>query len=436
MDLHFGSDLDNTPFDFAQTNQRQDQNQLAQEFQFSGRSFDDRLDWLAGVYYFRERGTDDNVVHFGHGLLDALEAFPGPFIPLIPGLACPAPPPAPCAGGAGNPVNLFLDTDLIPITKIDTQSYAIFGHGIFAITDKLSLSFGARYTYEDKRWFITSYRPVAGFFAVPPNMLQENWDEISPKVGLEYAVTDDLMVYVQRSEGFKSGGWNPRMFDDQFLVPYDPEFLTSYEFGWKSQWLDQRLSFNGAVFIYDYKDLQLSSFAPNPDPTIVILTVQNAGEVSIHGFEMEIAARPIERLDIQIGVGYQDNEYDTLDPSVPWTIDNVLPDAPKWTVSTGVQYQHPLGDFGKLTWRADGSFKSKTYKDAQNEEDIAQGDRFLLNARLAFTSIDERWELALFGTNLTDEEYITRGLHFADFGFTNVYGGRPREWGLSASYRF
>ncbi len=435
-DLHFGSDLDNTPFDFAQTDQRQQQNQLAQELQLSGLVANNRLDWLAGLYFFRERGSDHNIVNFGNGLLDALEAFPAALVPLAPGVSCPAPPPAPCAGGAGNPVNLFLDTDLIPITKIDTQSYSIYGHGIFRFTEQLSVSIGARYTYEDKRWFIRSFRPVSGVFVVPPNELQENWDAFTPKIGLEFNATEDLMLYGHWSRGFKSGGWNPRMFDDKFLVPYDPEYLTSIELGFKSQWFDRRLTLNTSFFMYDYEDLQLSSFAPNPDPTIVVLTVDNAGQASINGFELEIVAHPGEGLDIQIGVGHQINQYDELDPSVPWSIDNVLPDAPKWTVNTGIQYMHPLGSYGTLTWRADGSFISKTYKDPQNEEDIAQGDLFLLNAQLAFETMDERWKLTLFATNLTNRKYITRGLHFTDFGFSNQYAGRPREWGVSAAYRF
>ena len=436
MDLDFGSDLDNTPFDFAQTNQQQEQDQLSQELQFSGLAFNERLDWLAGLYYFRERGEDHNFVHFGHGLLDALEAFPGPFIPLVPGLVCPAPLPAPCAGGAGNPVNLALDTDLIPFTRINTKSYSFFAHGIYHLTEKLNLNIGFRYTYEDKRWFIQESRPVSGVYVVAPTYLDETWDDFSPKIGLDYQINDELMVYVQRSEGFKSGGWNPRMFDDKYLLPYDPEYLTSYEIGWKSQWLDRRLTLNGAVFYYDYKDLQLSSFAPNPDPTIVVLTVQNAGQVNIHGFELEMAAQMTEGLFAQLGVGYQSNEYDELEPSVPWSIDNVLPDAPKWTINMGLEYRHPLSDKGNLTWRLDGSYKSETYKDPQNEPDILQDGLFLLNARIAFDTLDERWQLALFCTNLTDEKYITRGLHFTDFGFTNHYAGRPREWGVSLRYQF
>jgi len=438
MDLHFGSDLDNTPFDFAQTDQRQDQNQLAQELQLSGLALNDRLDWLAGVYFFRERGQDENFVQFGDGMLDALAAFPGPFIPLVPGVACPPPPgvPLPCAGGAGNPVNLLLDTNLIPITKIDTNSYSIYGHAILDITQRLSLSAGARFTYEDKRWFITSFRPTSGAFAVPPSELQEHWGAFTPKLGAEYALTDELMIYGQVSRGFKSGGWNPRMFVADFLDSYDPEYLTSHEFGFKSQWFDRRLTVNAAFFLYDYEDLQLSAFVPNPDPTLVILTTDNAGEVDIEGFELEIAARPTEHLDVQIGVGYQTNEYKQLDATVPWSIDNVLPDAPKWTVSAGVQYRLPLADLGYLVPRLDASYKSRTHKDPFNSEDIVQGDLILLNLQLGFQSLDEKWQLTAFATNVTDEEYITRGLHFSDFGFTNHYPGRPREWGVTASYRF
>ncbi len=437
MALHFGSDLDNTPFSFAETNQRQHQNQLAQEFQLAGLAIDDRLDWLAGVYYFRERGDDHNIVYFGHGMLDALAAFPGPVIPLGP-YPCPQPDgsPLPCLGGAGNPANFILETDLDPATHIKTESYSIFGHAIYKITDRLSLNTGARFTYEDKKWFIVEVRPVTGRYVVPPTNLQENWSAFTPKLGLDYRPGDDAMIYGQVSRGFKSGGWNPRMFDASHLKAYDPENLTSYEVGFKSEWLERRLTLNGALFFYDYKDLQLSSFQPGSNPTDVILTVENAGEVEIRGFELELAARPVTGFDIQVGVGYQTNEYTKLEPSVPWSKGNVLPDAPEWTVNAGLQYAWPLGAAGSLIPRLDGSYKSKTYKDPQNEEDIAQDGLILLNAQLAYQTADERWRITAFVTNVTDEEYITRGLHFSDFGFTEVSPGRPREWGLSASYRF
>lgn len=437
MDLHFGSDLDNTPFDFAQTSQRNSQDQFAQELQLAGLAFGERLDWLTGVYYFRETGDDANDVHFGHGLLDALAAFPGPVIPLGP-YSCPQPPgsPAPCLGGAGNPANFLLETDLLPTTSIRTESYSLFGHAIYEITERLKLNAGIRFTFEDKEWFIVERRPVSGSYVVPPTLLQEDWSDVSPKLGLDFHVNDNVMIYGQVSEGFKSGGWNPRMFDATNLVGYDPEYLTSYEAGIKSEWLDRRLMLNGAFFFYDYEDLQLSSFEPGSDPTNVVLTVANAGQVEIKGFELELAARPVEGLDIQLGVGYQTNEYTELDPSVPWSIDNVLPDAPKWSINGGIQYAVPLGQAGKLVPRLDASYKSKTYKDTYNSEDIAQDDLWLLNAQLAWQTADENWTITAFVTNLADEEYITRGLHFADFGFTTVYPGRPREWGLSASYRF
>jgi iron complex outermembrane receptor protein len=437
MDLHFGSDLDNTPFDFAQTNQRNRQDQFAQEFHLAGLSLNDRADWLLGVYYFRETGDDANDVHFGHGLLDALEAFPGPVIPLGP-YPCPQPEgsPAPCLGGAGNPANFILETDLLPATSITTESYSVFSHVIFKLSDRANLNAGLRFTKEDKEWFIVESRPVTGRYVVPPTVLQEDWSDVSPRIGLDYQLTDDLMIYGSISEGFKSGGWNPRMFDPTNLVGYDPEYLTSYEFGFKSQWFDRRLVLNGAFFYYEYEDLQLSSFEPGADPTNVTLTVSNAGEVEIMGFELEIAARPAPGLDLQLGIGYQTNEYQSLADSVPWSLDNVLPDAPKWSINAGVQYAIALGDAGTLVPRLDASYKSTTFKDTYNSEDIAQPALWLLNAQLAWQAADERWAVTAFVTNLTDEEYITRGLHFSDFGFTTVYPGRPREWGLSATFRF
>jgi iron complex outermembrane receptor protein len=430
MSLDFGSDLDNTPFSFAETDQHQTQNQLSQELQLSGLAFGERFDWLTGVYFFQEKGHDRNFVSFGHGILDALEAFPGPFVCLGPAGG------PPCLGGAGNPLNFILEADLIPETRINSKSYSAYAHGIYKLTDRLSLSAGARYTYEDKNWFIVESRPVSGAYVVPPSDLQNNWSAFSPKLGLEYKVSGDVMLYGQVSQGFKSGGWNPRMFNADYLVGYDPEYLTSYEIGFKSEWFDRRLTLNGAAFLYDYKDLQLSSFHAGGSLTDVVLTVENAGKEEIKGFELELAARPVERLDIQLGVGYQTNRYKELAASVPWSRDNVLPDAPKWTVNAGLQYRVPLGEHGALVPRLDGSYKSKTYKDPQNSEDIAQDALFLLNAQLGFQSADDRWQVTAFVTNVADKEYNTRGLHFTDFGFTVVYPGRPREWGVSAGYRF
>jgi iron complex outermembrane receptor protein len=430
MRLSFGSDLDNSPFSFAETDEHQDQNQLAQELQLSGLAFGDRLDWLMGVYYFQERGHDRNFVSFGHGILDALEAMPGAFVCLGPGGTDP------CAGGAGNPLNFILETDLVPRTSINTHSYSGYAHGIYKFTDRLSLSAGARYTYEDKKWFIVESRPVSGAYVVPPSNLHDTWSAFSPKIGLEYKLTGDAMIYGQVSQGFKSGGWNPRMFDASYLKGYDPEYLTSYEVGFKSEWLDRRLTLNGAAFLYDYRDMQLSSFHSGGGLTNVVLTVENAGREEIKGVELELAARPVEGLDIQIGAGYQTNRYKELAAGVPWSKDNVLPDAPKWTLNAGVQYRIALGGAGHLVPRLDGSYKSKTYKDPQNSPDIVQDGLFLLNAQLGFQSSDERWQVTGFVTNLANKEYITRGLHFSDFGFTVHYPGRPREWGASVAYRF
>ncbi|VAW01457.1 TonB-dependent receptor, partial [hydrothermal vent metagenome] len=124
MEAFFNTDTDGSPLKYVQTDQYQEQNQLSQEFQLIGTSFDDRLDWVVGAFYFDEYGLDDNVVRLVPGLWDALEAIPGP----INGSPLNA-PTAP--GGPGNPINVLLDLELDVFNKIDIKSYAAFTQGTF-----------------------------------------------------------------------------------------------------------------------------------------------------------------------------------------------------------------------------------------------------------------------------------------------------------------
>src|SRR5690606_15531545 len=127
-----------------------DQEQFSQELQLSGLSFNDRLNWLVGGYYLHESATEiNNGTVFG-GLYNALEALPAAVIPLAPGVVCPAPFPAPCLGGAGNPYNVGFDLDFLFVNKIKIDSYAAFAQGSFALTDELSVTLGIRHTRETK----------------------------------------------------------------------------------------------------------------------------------------------------------------------------------------------------------------------------------------------------------------------------------------------
>jgi iron complex outermembrane receptor protein len=328
--------------------------QFTQEFQLSGVAINDRLNWLVGLYYFTEEGTN----------LDDVEFTPARFL-----------------SGA----------------QVDNESTAAFGQVTFDFTDKLSLTAGVRYTDETKKFIvpdtcfappkgpatsvfdpttgmdvtITCARlqsvidpkflngtdstdpssgflpwinlivggdpnrdcclpisnaagiPVGGFIPgldvspttglpqapangngfplVPGGTAERSFEDWTPHISLAYKWTEDLLTYLSYSEGFKSGGFVQRVFPPKTEVPsFEPESAKVYELGFKWLGADERLRLNGAVFFTDYEDLQIEvndGIAP---------VTRNAAEAEITGFELELTAVPGANWQIQAGVGYLD----------------------------------------------------------------------------------------------------------------------------------
>jgi len=245
-----------------------------------------------------------------------------------------------------------------------------------------------------------------------------------------------MLLYASYSQGFKSGGWNPRPLAPGEFKRYGPEDLTTLELGLKSGFWGNRATLNLAAFITDYEDIQLVANSIDPNTGSLLLTVDNAGEVELYGFEAEFVARLSPSFDVNLGVGYLHNEYEELAPNVGYPISNKLPQAPEWTVNAGAQYAFDLGDRGSLVLRGDLAYRSEIFHDPQNTAQITEDGFTLFNARLVYTTADESWEVALFGTNLSDEEYFSSAEFVPAFGFYNGVVGRPSEWGLSVSFNF
>jgi iron complex outermembrane receptor protein len=243
------------------------------------------------------------------------------------------------------------------------------------------------------------------------------------------------MAYISAARGFKSGGWSPRPTNgNEGLNPFDPEFLWSYEIGAKTTWFDNRLQLNLAGFYNDYTDIQITTIASVG--ASLILNVENAGEAEIYGFEIEALALPTEHLELNFGAGYLHNEYTDIKAGATIPINAKLTDTPDLTLNLGAQYTYGLGQWGTLTLRGDGAFRGKTFKDPFNIPELTQKSYWLVNSRITYTSPGEHWQVALYGKNLTDEEYLTTGLHEDLVGALEGYYGRPREWGVSVRYRY
>jgi len=380
------------------------QKQFSQEFQFSGLSLDDRLSWLGGLFYYEEKGGQDPVQ------LDIMLELKD----LI-----------------------GLDISFSAPMWFNVKSYAAFTQETYELTDKLNITGGLRYTYEEKEITRTRFGQYSGIVTVPLSSRSDNWDAVSGRLGFEYSWNEDAMTYLSVSRGFRSGGINARSASELDFLPYDPEYLTSYEVGLKSDWLDDRLRFNTSVYFSDYKDLQFTVSFPDPVTGVPISTVGNQAKAEIKGFEMDVVAMPAAGLTFTAGIGYTDAKYIEVDPTSRVGVDDKFPNIPKWSVTLSGTYSVPINAWGgELRARLDYVRKSKIYYQANNDPFNTQDAYGLLNARLSFESTGSNWAVSLFGTNLTDERYLLGGVTIRAFGFSRAQFARPREWGVELNYRF
>jgi len=432
-------DRDGTPIVFVEVGNDQRQHQLSEELQATGLAFDDRLTWLVGGLYFTERSDQLGRVRIFENLFESLEAAPGPIYapPGLPGFLCdpgPPPPGLPCLGGAGNPFNGIFGTGFLEKVNHEVRSYALFGQGTYHLTGRLSLTAGLRATYEEKELAIDQVQRLSGARTALTGA--DDWDALSPKLGLELQATPRALVYGSVSWGFKSGGFNGITQSRSTLDSFGPETLVAYEVGVKSDWLGNRLRLNAAAFLNDYTDIQFS--AAVVDGTDIAFIIRNAGEGESRGVELELTAQASRRFSLTGNAGYLHTEYSRLEGVSPDSVplDGVFPKSPEWTVSLAPQLVFDLANGGGVTARVDAGYRSKLYHDVANSEDVAQDGYALVHARLAYAPASDRWQVALFGTNLTGEEYLEHGLFVTGFGPSLGIPGRPREWGASVRYRF
>ena len=414
------------------------QHQFSQELQLSGVAFDDAFNWIAGLWYFDEKARDTQRSRQQAGLFEALEAAPlNSLFPTILPRGCAAP----CAvGGAGNPNNRRYENSRTGSRLMQNSSYAVFAHGTYAFTDRWSATAGVRLSHEEKEFDYFELLPLSGrvnfdTYANNPAVPTDEWDIFTPKVGLEYKPADDVLLYLQGSTGFKAGGYNGRPAIAAALQSFDEEELTSYEAGIKSQWLDDRLRLNGAVFFSEYTGIQVTRLPPD-QPGVRL--EENAGDGETLGFELETVFIPLPGLNLGAGIGYQDFELTSLEPGVQLAcqLDCKLPFAPELTANLSAAYTFALGALGDLTMRLDYKYSDEYYIDADNTEAVAQDAYDWLDGRLGLAAPDGAWEVFVGGTNMTDEPVIANGVTSVPNNSQIVTYKPPRQWyaGIRVSF--
>ncbi|WP_169714043.1 TonB-dependent receptor domain-containing protein [Oceanicoccus sagamiensis] len=210
----------------------------------------------------------------------------------------------------------------------------------------------------------------------------------------------------------------------------------SYELGNKSSWLENRLQFNAAYFYYDYEDLQVN----NIEGALVV--IRNAGEATGQGIEFDMTWLMTESLQLLVSGNYLNAEFDEFSPA----IDNIptdlsgetMPLAPEFQLSTSLLYNQVLSSGGEIDYRVSYSWTDEYYFEVGNTEEEAQDSFGLVDARIAWTSADTQWQVAVFGQNLTDEEYLNYagGLAKYDLDAPITVSAIDRTFGASLEYSF
>jgi iron complex outermembrane receptor protein len=393
-----------------------------------------KFDWLVGAYYFREDGKTTADVTVAGGLYEAIGSVP-------------------------------LDFTLSYDTTQDTTSYAAFFYTTWHWTDATRINVAARYTYDEKKLEMytvkrASQTPITLPGPTAPSSCsdvtpdgngarfscKDDWSEVSPKIGIDHDFSDAIMGYASISEGFRSGIYNGRPTSTAEISVADPETLTSYELGLKTQLWDRRLQINGSVFYDDYKDQQFLVNSPSSLSAAgaLALVVANAADSNIGGVELEFTALPVDNLTITGGASWLHAEYNSFEVGnlatgkIEDLSDREFQNVPDWTASLAAIYNWDLTDGSTIRVRGDAYYKGEVYY--SNDFNCSCYDRLntdgftTYNAGITFITADGKWELGVFGRNLSDERVITGGFGVDFFGTTTAAYTPPRTYYASIKY--
>ena len=340
------------------------------------------------------------------------------------------------------------------------DTYSGYGQLIYKFGDAVELAGGVRWTHEQKRidmrhTFLHSFFPAGIFLpegiVVAGKFKDTNW---SPEGTLTWHPTRQTTLYAAYKTGYKSGGFsNPSALSANYAdidqARFGSESAEGGEVGAKGSFANGRISVNAALYRYTFKGLQLSSF----NAATTTFTIRNAASARTTGFEVETNVRVTPRLTARTGVGYNAARYLSFPTSSCYAGQTAaqgcvggvqdlsgtpLVRAPDWSLNTGLSYEQPLGGDLALGLSADGKF-SDSYFTQEHDHPVAfQHDFWLLNASARLHDVNDKWELAFIGRNLTNQRY---GLSSADKplggpGQISQQPARTRELAVQGTFRF
>ncbi|MCR8922829.1 TonB-dependent receptor [Dasania sp. GY-MA-18] len=420
IDKYYLEDSDGGPDAYLWYDAAADVEQFSQELRLNGES--EGLKWQAGLYYLNIDGVYSSQIN-------------------IPSFG-------------GNPKNDY---------TLSTESYSIFGQIEYDLTDSLLLTAGLRWTDDEKEFDITSQclettlqaaKDVFGPNSVGPGTgvdcaylesfgadvvltlpgeqnFERHDEDYSGKLQLDYRMVDDVLLYAGVSRGMKGGGFTAPL-DGLLAEPamsYEPEILTSYEIGIKSEWWDGKVRLNASAFQYDYEDYQGFVF-------VGLTSVVVNNDATVTGGEIELYVSPSEGWDISLGVAILDAEVEDVTFRDGVTVeDQDKTTSPDLTANLLIRKGWDLSDGAEFAVQVDGQYIDEQQLGTENSDLAMTSSYSIWNARVSYTT--ENWDVAAFVKNAGDKEYRTYAFDLeTDFGYSLEVYGPPRWAGIQAQYRF
>ncbi len=424
-------DLEGSSFPIHITEGNQSLKQQSGELQFTGKAFNNAVDFAVGGFVFHESGSDTSISITVPALNGTTSHFSG---------------------------------------IINNDSIGAYGQATWHITDRLSFTGGLRYSVDDKGLesrnsnyvrstgaTICSLRTGTFFLGrevfSPADCAVNRRDSfagVSYTAGLDYKITDDILIYAKTAKGFRSGGQNLRAPNAGAFLPFQPEIAYSYEIGFKSEFFDRRVRLNMAAYTTDVNNIQRTTLISVPaiPPSTVAGTatiLSNAGKARFRGVEAELTALIFPGFTISASGALVDPKYVSFaDLSGDRSFERFTGVA-KQQFALGADYKGKLSDAVKValhvdyTWRS--SIATSEYNfvaNPQNAAIIAATTAPALGevgARAGIT-FNDNYEIAVYGRNLTNDRSYVQNLLVAPLGYITGIRNQPATYGLTASVKF
>ena len=429
MRWRIGTELDGTPETMFQVTDAQHQWQISQELQLLGSSLHHELNWVAGLYYFKESGYVHDYVPF-EGILEVYDV-------------------------ANNAENV---------------NYAGYFHLDYDPTSHWGFTLGGRYT-DAQAYFLggqsdlnsfplgSALYPLATgqpFLRYFPNIPDgQQWHIFDPTAGIQYHFTPNVMAYVSWSKGFMAGGWTTRVsapITSPKQAEYGPETSKAWELGLKSTLFNDHLVVDTDVFDTDFNSSQLN-VQHGASPTLT-----NAGNARIMGWELQAESVIGSGLELNGSAAFLDAYYTSVNPgtNIPEyalpdgttvcpggqlagcsislggsPLQAKLPKTPRWKFSFDPVYTYFMQSGAALRFIPVFTYTTSMFNDSLNTPQMWRPVTRNLAASLHYISPSGRYDVAFGGTNLTNDRYITSGQPNYAAGFIDAYYNPPREWYLT-----